>query len=254
MARLPKLPKNVSVVLMVVCALTTIVFTASALEGPAHEVESHIRDHVSNTKSLHLEPKDDAQPDEEAVRECEADLADPNKCQNPPAKPPPTDKGQTPAARMNLEGQETDDQPSQTIKPAKGLRRIKQIFQPVTQFVSDCSWTMLAAIATLLMMLWSLISWIMEPANVPPKLSGSLPLVGNLVEFVGGPLDMIRRGLKDHGAVFTAKIATEKMTFLIGPEESAAFYRGNDKTVGQVSDHTRYLDWTVLYSKQRHCR
>jgi len=77
------------------------------------------------------------------------------------------------------------------------------------------------------------------PKPFPPLMTRPLPLVGHLLEFVGvtrgtGPLDMVRRGLKEHGAVFSTMLGPQKMTFLIGPEESSIFYRGLDKDMDQA--------------------
>lgn len=43
----------------------------------------------------------------------------------------------------------------------------------------------------------------------------------------------IRNSYKEHGSVFTVNLFTQKMTFLIGPEAAAAFFKATDKELGQ---------------------
>jgi hypothetical protein len=43
----------------------------------------------------------------------------------------------------------------------------------------------------------------------------------------------IRNSYRDYGSVFTVNLFTQKMTFLIGPEAAAAFFKATDKELGQ---------------------
>ncbi len=47
------------------------------------------------------------------------------------------------------------------------------------------------------------------------------------------PPPQIRNSYRDHGSVFTVNLFTQKMTFLIGPEAAAAFFKATDKELGQ---------------------
>jgi sterol 14alpha-demethylase len=68
--------------------------------------------------------------------------------------------------------------------------------------------------------------------RLPPTIP-ALPVVGGLVRFMRGPIPMIREEYARLGSVFTVPILTRKITFLIGPEVSAHFFKGNESEMSQ---------------------
>ncbi|KAG8090609.1 hypothetical protein GUJ93_ZPchr0011g28137 [Zizania palustris] len=68
--------------------------------------------------------------------------------------------------------------------------------------------------------------------RLPPTIPAA-PLVGGLLRFMRGPIPMIRQEYARLGSVFTVGILNRKITFLIGPEVSAHFFKGNESEMSQ---------------------
>lgn len=68
--------------------------------------------------------------------------------------------------------------------------------------------------------------------RLPPTIPAA-PLVGGLLRFMRGPIPMIREEYARLGSVFTVPILSRKITFLIGPEVSAHFFKGNEAEMSQ---------------------
>ena len=70
--------------------------------------------------------------------------------------------------------------------------------------------------------------------RVPPLVKcGVIPGIGGLAKFVKGPLGAIDEAYAKHGQVFTIPVMHKRMTFLIGPQVSAHFFKGSDELVSQ---------------------
>ncbi|CAF2079249.1 unnamed protein product [Brassica oleracea] len=67
----------------------------------------------------------------------------------------------------------------------------------------------------------------------PPTLQAWPPLIGSLIRFLKGPVVMLRDEYPKLGSVFTVNLLHKKMTFLIGPEVSAHFFRAHDSVLSQ---------------------
>jgi len=48
-----------------------------------------------------------------------------------------------------------------------------------------------------------------------------------------GPLELIRRGFKQHGDIFRIKILHQSFTFLVGSDASTVFFKANDRELSQ---------------------
>eukprot|EP00953_Heterococcus_sp_UTEX-ZZ885_P012841 7343-Heterococcus_DN1.PRE.1 len=72
-----------------------------------------------------------------------------------------------------------------------------------------------------------------SPANAPPRVSTGLPVLGNAIAFVKGPLKMIEHFYKRDGPVFTVPMMGKSLTFLIGPEAQAPFFKHKDDVLSQ---------------------
>ena len=72
-----------------------------------------------------------------------------------------------------------------------------------------------------------------RPKNAPPNASIGLPIVGNYIEFAKNPVDFIARCLDKFGPIYTVPMLHKNLTFLLGPEVSAPFFRLNDDFMSQ---------------------
>ncbi|KAF9689034.1 hypothetical protein SADUNF_Sadunf01G0049900 [Salix dunnii] len=91
----------------------------------------------------------------------------------------------------------------------------------------------LLIIATLLVA--KLISALLTPRSqkrLPPVIKG-WPLIGGLIRFLKGPIVMLREEYPKLGSVFTVNLVNRKITFLIGPEVSAHFFKAPEVDLSQ---------------------
>lgn len=80
-----------------------------------------------------------------------------------------------------------------------------------------------------------LISVLIRPRSskrLPPVIKG-FPVIGGLVRFLNGPIVMIREEYSKLGSVFTVNLFNRKITFLIGPEVSAHFFKAPESDMSQ---------------------
>ncbi|WCJ26711.1 Lanosterol 14-alpha demethylase [Euphorbia peplus] len=80
-----------------------------------------------------------------------------------------------------------------------------------------------------------LISALIMPRStkrLPPVVSG-FPVIGGLLRFLKGPIFLLREEYNKIGSVFTVNLAHWKMTFLIGPEVSAHFFKAPEVDLSQ---------------------
>ncbi|XP_051180165.1 obtusifoliol 14-alpha demethylase [Lolium perenne] len=68
--------------------------------------------------------------------------------------------------------------------------------------------------------------------RAPPTIPAA-PVVGGLLRFLRGPIPLIRAEYARLGPVFTVPILTRRITFLIGPEVSGHFFKGNEAEMSQ---------------------
>lgn len=73
-----------------------------------------------------------------------------------------------------------------------------------------------------------------QPSNIPPSYSPGLPLVGGFMAFASDPLACVRAARKACGDVFTIRLITEQVTFLVGPTPHAAFFNASDEEMDQA--------------------
>ncbi|KAJ8759376.1 hypothetical protein K2173_006896 [Erythroxylum novogranatense] len=80
-----------------------------------------------------------------------------------------------------------------------------------------------------------LISVLVMPRSkkrLPPVVSG-WPLIGTVIRFLKGPILMLREEYPKLGSVFTVNLCNRKITFLIGPEVSAHFFKASESDLSQ---------------------
>lgn len=74
----------------------------------------------------------------------------------------------------------------------------------------------------------------------PPELSGALPVAGHLVEFSRNREGFIKRGLAEHGRVFTIKLGPQPVAVVLGPENQRIFFTETDKRLN-ISTPYKFL-------------
>ena len=72
-----------------------------------------------------------------------------------------------------------------------------------------------------------------RPKNAPPTAKVGLPLIGNYIEFAKNPVEFIAMCLDKFGPIYTVPMLHKNLTFLLGPEVSAPFFRLNDDFMSQ---------------------
>lgn len=72
-----------------------------------------------------------------------------------------------------------------------------------------------------------------RPKNAPPMAHIGIPIIGNYIEFLKCPVDFISKGLESFGPLFTVQLLGKNLTFLLGPEVSAPFFRLSDDFMSQ---------------------
>ncbi|KAL8138093.1 hypothetical protein V2J09_004094 [Rumex salicifolius] len=69
--------------------------------------------------------------------------------------------------------------------------------------------------------------------KLPPVVKTNLPVIGGLVRFLKGPIVMLREEYPKLGGVFTLNLVNKNITFLIGPEVSAHFFKAAEADLSQ---------------------
>ncbi|KAK4401433.1 Sterol 14-demethylase [Sesamum angolense] len=80
-----------------------------------------------------------------------------------------------------------------------------------------------------------LISALIMPRSrkrLPPSVN-AWPVLGGLIRFMKGPVVMLREEYPKLGSVFTLKLLNKNITFLIGPEVSAHFFKAQESDLSQ---------------------
>lgn len=68
--------------------------------------------------------------------------------------------------------------------------------------------------------------------RLPPTAKG-LPLLGGLLRFMKGPIVMVREEYAKLGSVFTVNLLNRRVTFFVGPEVSAHFFKAPEADLSQ---------------------
>ena len=81
----------------------------------------------------------------------------------------------------------------------------------------------------------------------PPRVSGGLPLLGHIAEFMRAPLDVIERGYSEHGPVFTFSLAGRRVVTMLGPEYHRFFFAETD---GPLSIRKAYPYFVRMFDQE----
>jgi len=93
----------------------------------------------------------------------------------------------------------------------------------------------LLVVATLLVA--KIISALIMPRSskrLPPVIKAWPPLIGGLLRFLKGPIIVLREEYPKLGNVFTLNLVHKNITFLIGPEVSAHFFKASESDLSQL--------------------
>ncbi|XP_074269738.1 obtusifoliol 14-alpha demethylase-like [Silene latifolia] len=69
--------------------------------------------------------------------------------------------------------------------------------------------------------------------RLPPVIKAGIPIIGGLLRFLKGPIIMLREEYPKLGSVFTLNLVNKNITFLIGPEVSAHFFKASESDLSQ---------------------
>lgn len=72
-----------------------------------------------------------------------------------------------------------------------------------------------------------------RPKNAPPTATLGVPIVGTYVEFAKNPVSFIDKCRNKFGNIYTVNMLHKKLTFLLGPEVSAPFFKSDDSVMSQ---------------------
>ena len=72
------------------------------------------------------------------------------------------------------------------------------------------------------------------PALTPPVVSGALPLLGHLLQFMKGPVSMIDDLRVRYRSTFTIYVGPQRITFMIGAGPQLAFIKAKDELLDQA--------------------
>src|SRR6266516_6585027 len=67
----------------------------------------------------------------------------------------------------------------------------------------------------------------MASGHPPPALPG-LPLLGNAIQFLRDPIDVVKLGYERFGRVFSIRLGLKPIAILLGPENHRFFFAQND--------------------------
>eukprot|EP01132_Coremiostelium_polycephalum_P005024 gene5024-6253_t len=92
----------------------------------------------------------------------------------------------------------------------------------------------------------AIISFFKKNSKGLPPVVGGIPFVGCFPQFAKDALGLVRRSYDKLGDVFTLSLMGFKMTFLLGPEAQAVFFRGTDE---ELSPKEAYRFVTPIFGK-----
>ena len=81
----------------------------------------------------------------------------------------------------------------------------------------------------------------------PPRVSGGLPVLGHIAEFMRVPLDVIERGYAEQGPVFTFSLAGRQVVTMLGPEYHRFFFAQTD---GPLSIRKAYPYFVRMFDQE----
>ncbi|MEU6152416.1 cytochrome P450 [Actinosynnema sp. NPDC047251] len=81
----------------------------------------------------------------------------------------------------------------------------------------------------------------------PPQVSGALPVLGHLVEFIRTPVELVGRGHREVGDVFSLRLPGKRAVVLLGTERNRFFFGETDR---KLSIRTAYPFFERMFSPE----
>lgn len=106
----------------------------------------------------------------------------------------------------------------------------------VVDIINCSKWVNVGLLLAATLVVAKLISALLIPRSsirLPPVVKTTLPLIGGLLRFLKGPVVMLREEYPKLGSVFTLNLVNKNITFLIGPEVSAHFFKASESDLSQ---------------------
>ena len=72
-----------------------------------------------------------------------------------------------------------------------------------------------------------------RPKNAPPNAQLGIPLIGNYIGFASNPVKFVDDCMRKYGFIYTVPMLHKNLTFLMGPEVSAPFFKLKDEFMSQ---------------------
>jgi sterol 14alpha-demethylase len=88
-----------------------------------------------------------------------------------------------------------------------------------------------------------------HPAELPPMVSGALPVIGHALGFLRDHRRLLERGYAEHGEIFRLRLGRRPAVFLIGPELARWYFKETDHSllIGPSLEFTSDLFGPDLY-------
>lgn len=83
--------------------------------------------------------------------------------------------------------------------------------------------------------------------GLPPQVSGALPVLGHLVEFIRKPVELVERGHREIGKVFSLSLPGRKVVVLLGAQHNRLFFSETDK---KLSIRAAYPFFVRMFSPE----
>lgn len=84
------------------------------------------------------------------------------------------------------------------------------------------------------------------PKGAPPVWRGGWPVIGHFLDFAASPVGCMKTGYAACGPVFTMTFLNQRMTFLLGCDAQAPFFRAEDE---ELSQNEPYKFMTPIFGK-----
>ncbi len=72
-----------------------------------------------------------------------------------------------------------------------------------------------------------------QPTLLPPRVTGGLPILGDALGFVEGPVHLVTSLRSRYRSLFTTRVLTQRITFMIGEEAQRSFLKATDREFDQ---------------------
>lgn len=76
--------------------------------------------------------------------------------------------------------------------------------------------------------------------KLAPRVSGHYPYFGHAVELARAPMELLARGVREHGEIFSFQLIGQTVTVMVGPDAHAVFFGAPDHQLDPLHVHRFY--------------